>query len=151
MIQVAFINNEGEITHWVQPGNDSMYGDNFFYDGYLAKHFAVDFDLKTYSKTNYWNFSSSEWVERDSKPGSYWKWESNMWIFYKPELLQDIRIQRNAKLYACDWTQVADSGLPEEKVLEWRAYRQELRDFIEVFAASGAIELSEAVWPTPPS
>lgn len=36
-----------------------------------------------------------------------------------------VRVERNAKLTACDWTQVADA--PVDKVA-WSAYRQALRD-----------------------
>ena len=151
MIQVAFINNEGEISHWVQPGNDSMYGDNLNYGEYIAKHFDISFDIKTYSKTNFWNFETNQWEERIPKPSHYWRWETRKWIFYKQELLQDLRLERNAKLYACDWTQLPDSGLSETQAEEWRVYRQALRDYTEIFDHSGAIDLSEASWPTKPS
>lgn len=38
---------------------------------------------------------------------------------------EKVRAERNAKLTACDWTQVADA--PVDKVA-WSAYRQALRD-----------------------
>lgn len=42
--------------------------------------------------------------------------------------LEDLRFIRNSKLKESDWTQLLDSPLTEEKKLEWREYRQRLRD-----------------------
>lgn len=38
------------------------------------------------------------------------------------------RQHRNTLLMLCDWTQIADSPLSEEKKQEWATYRQALRD-----------------------
>lgn len=56
-----------------------------------------------------------------------------------------MRDRRMIYLYECDWTQLPDNQIPEEKRAAWRAYRQELRDVPEqegfpwIFA-----------WPTKP-
>ena len=42
-----------------------------------------------------------------------------------------VRGQRDQKLTACDWTQVADAPLTSGKKTEWAIYRQELRDVPE--------------------
>lgn len=39
-----------------------------------------------------------------------------------------IRADRNARLAACDWTQLDDANLDNALRLEWRNYRQALRD-----------------------
>lgn len=39
-----------------------------------------------------------------------------------------VRAQRNHKLTVCDWTQLADAPLTDEKRSEWASYRQALRD-----------------------
>lgn len=39
-----------------------------------------------------------------------------------------VRTQRDAKLAACDWTQLADAPLTTEGKLAWGEYRQALRD-----------------------
>lgn len=41
-----------------------------------------------------------------------------------------IRDQRNALLFASDWTQTLDAPLTSEKKAEWAAYRQQLRDMM---------------------
>jgi hypothetical protein len=49
------------------------------------------------------------------------------------------RSKRNHLLKLCDWTQIEDCSLSDEKKQEWRAYRQALRD----------ISTQES-WPTYP-
>ena len=39
-----------------------------------------------------------------------------------------VRRERRTKLELCDWTQLPDSQLTEEKKQEWANYRQALRD-----------------------
>lgn len=39
-----------------------------------------------------------------------------------------LRSQRNDLLAKCDWTQLSDSPLSQEKQAEWKTYRQALRD-----------------------
>lgn len=56
-----------------------------------------------------------------------------------------IREDRDKKLSSCDWTQVPDSPLPQEKKQEWANYRQALRDFPNTCA-----DPKNPIWPTPP-
>lgn len=39
-----------------------------------------------------------------------------------------VTVERNQKLYACDWTQLPDVPLTAEQKAEWVTYRQQLRD-----------------------
>lgn len=55
-----------------------------------------------------------------------------------------IRYERNMLLSQCDWTQLADSPLSNQKQTEWQIYRQELRDITQQPDPFGI------VWPTPP-
>ena len=57
---------------------------------------------------------------------------------------KDIREERNKKLEKCDWTQLADSPLTNQKQTEWQIYRQELRDITK---QSNPFSIE---WPTPP-
>jgi hypothetical protein len=59
--------------------------------------------------------------------------------------LGQVRAQRNAMLSGCDWTQIGDSPLTDEKKAEWVTYRQSLRDLPAAYS-----RVSEVVWPTPP-
>ncbi len=49
------------------------------------------------------------------------------------ERWMQVRSERNAKLTACDWTQLPDVDLTEEEKLAWKNYRQSLRDIFNVF------------------
>ncbi len=55
-----------------------------------------------------------------------------------------IRYQRNTLLLECDWTQLADSPLTNQKQTEWQIYRQSLRD---ITTQSNPFSIN---WPTPP-
>ncbi len=54
-----------------------------------------------------------------------------------------LRAERNARLTACDWTQVADAPVDQ---LAWAAYRQQLRDYPETVSDP----LSPPPWPVSP-
>ena len=56
----------------------------------------------------------------------------------------EIREKRNRLLFECDWTLLSDSPLSEEKRLEWKTYRQELRDTTN-YASPDAV-----IWPNEP-
>ena len=66
---------------------------------------------------------------------------------YEPERhdLADVRRERNERLTASDWTQMADSPLSPEKRSAWAAYRQALRDLPSVYSGEGPIP-----WPAAP-
>ena len=64
------------------------------------------------------------------------------------EFWDDIIEKRNGKLRACDWTQIPDSPLTEEKKAEWATYRQTLRDLP---TNSNWPNLQEGDWPAEPS
>jgi hypothetical protein len=55
-----------------------------------------------------------------------------------------IRDRRNELLLECDWTQLADSPLPNQKQTEWQIYRQSLRDI------TNQLDPFSINWPTPP-
>jgi len=54
----------------------------------------------------------------------------------------DVRVERDRLLSACDWTQVADAPVD---AAAWAVYRQALRDVPQDYASP-----DEVVWPTPP-
>lgn len=56
----------------------------------------------------------------------------------------NIRNRRNMLLNECDWTQLSDSPLTEEKKLEWRVYRQDLRDI------TNQEDPHNIIWPIKP-
>lgn len=53
-----------------------------------------------------------------------------------------VRLERDRRLAACDWTQVADAPVD---AAAWGAYRQQLRDIPQTFD-----DPDQVVWPTEP-
>lgn len=78
----------------------------------------------------------------DTAPGVSTQ-EVNSWAS-RGGVIEDIRFRRNAKLAACDWTQLPDSPLSAEGKEAWAVYRQVLRD-IPATCPTGAVR-----WPTEP-
>lgn len=58
--------------------------------------------------------------------------------------LDALRTVRNAKLVACDYTQLPDVNLTPAAVEAWRIYRQELRDITD------NLEWGVTTWPVAP-
>jgi len=148
MINVAFIGTNGEIKQWCSPGDDDMYTDGQTYNNLIAKHFDAAVNLTEYSKTNIWNGSS--WVVREWKPNNFYTWSGSNWSFRESDFLAEVRNKREGRLYSSDWTQVADSPLSDEKKVEWRTYRQQLRDLMANLP-SDLDDLDDVSWPTKPS
>lgn len=63
-------------------------------------------------------------------------------------LAAEIRVERDRRLAATDWTQVLDVELSASKRLEWGAYRKALRDLP---AKQPGVTLETVKWPTPPA
>lgn len=77
---------------------------------------------------------------------------------YIAEFKEQVRDKRNTLLQECDWTQsVTDNPLSDAKKLEWKNYREELRNFPTVFSTWIASQdlfsahIDGAPWPTKPS
>jgi len=61
------------------------------------------------------------------------------------QLADEVRAERNAKLTACDWTQLDDAPLTEAAKIVWQEYRQALRD-----VTSQAGFPTNVTWPEAP-
>lgn len=71
-----------------------------------------------------------------------------------------IRIKRNELLSNCDFVLMPDYPITEDKLSEWRVYRQALRDItttintnslIIVADQMGELDIGGFSWPTPPT
>ena len=64
-----------------------------------------------------------------------------------------LRVERNKRLTACDWTQSRDLTLSNDA--DWKTYRQALRDLPASASpqvdASGNLDMSSVTFPTEPS
>ena len=63
-------------------------------------------------------------------------------------ILEILRLKRDALLTESDWTQVNDSPLSDAKKAEWSTYRQELRDLPS--SHQSTTNFDDVVFPTQP-
>lgn len=143
MIQVAMVDNLGEIKYIFSPGEDPTYGDGEVIGDLTAHHIAPDIDPNLFIKENYWNGSS--WATKPSSPGEFYNWNGVNWVFDKERLMLVVRRDRDMRLYQCDWTQLPDANVDSAA---WATYRQALRDFPATITTETTLE--ELVWPTAP-
>jgi hypothetical protein len=88
-------------------------------------------------------------VEKAPRPtdSSFYVWSPNTWAFDADAFLAVVRRDRNKRLSATDWTQVADAPLTEEQVSAYRTYRQALRDITDNLDGTERL-LTDISWPT---
>jgi hypothetical protein len=146
-VQYAFVANDGEVKNIVSPGQDSDYTEGETYHGLVAYQISIDEDTSEFSKTKY--RQDNTWKTREACPGIYYDWINYAWVWNSSNFWKYVRIQRDAKLYSCDWTLMSDSPLSDSKKTEWQTYRQALRN---VPATNSSITvLADIVWPTEPT
>jgi len=98
------------------------------------------------------SFEVPEGYEKPSKE----EYETKFAELYALEPLRILRIERDLRLLKCDYIFVADyiTTLSEDKLNEWRAYRQALRDITNntqpQLDETGKI-LTGVEWPSPPA
>ena len=63
-------------------------------------------------------------------------------------ILEILRLKRDALLTESDWTQVNDSPLTDAKKAEWSTYRQELRDLPSLYQSANNID--DVIFPSNP-
>jgi hypothetical protein len=68
------------------------------------------------------------------------------WTAHVAVLAAQVRAERDARLTACDWTQLPDSPLTAAVKAAWATYRQALRDVPEQAGFPSAVE-----WPVEPA
>ena len=105
-------------------------------------------DLGTFINLKYWD--GEEFADRVEKPNQYATWSGTAWTWDSANVLNDIRVERNNRLYMCDWTQVVDAPLMPAQITQWRTYRQSLRDLPDSLDPVPD-NVSSVVWPTEPS
>tara|TARA_R110000796_G_scaffold14446_6_gene47269 strand:- start:25 stop:465 length:441 start_codon:yes stop_codon:yes gene_type:complete len=103
-------------------------------------------------KTSWWN--GSDWVGRDAPPTKWHIWVSGAWIesadkrsVIQSNTMLQVRSMRNTLLGSCDWTQIPDAPLTDDKKSEWATYRQSLRDT----PSTVVTDIADVSWPTVPS
>lgn len=126
-------------------------------DGNLIVHWYAETpaSLADFMERHYYDYGSAAFTERPPKPNrfAHWDFETAGWDWNSGKFLSYIREDRNSRLNATDWTQVADAPLTAEQLAEVSEYRQALRDITEPILANPEQYPSEdsIPWPTPPT
>ena len=99
-----------------------------------------------------YDYKDLEWNGSSTKPTES-EIDAELTRLTNAEPLRLLRIERDAKLAACDWTQSRDITLSND--VAWKTYRQALRDLPAsanpTVDSDGNLNASSVTWPTKPS
>ena len=99
-----------------------------------------------------YDYANLTWNSSDTKPTES-EINAELTRLTNAEPLRLLRIERDAKLAACDWTQSRDITLSND--VAWKTYRQALRDLPAsanpTVDSDGNLNASSVTWPTKPS
>jgi len=95
-----------------------------------------------------WVCLEGEFINVGSAPNRHAIYNGSEWTWDAEAVMADIKGMRNFKIAATDWTQTPDAPLSDEKVSEYRLYRQALRDFPSTLDNPSSLE--DLDWPTAP-
>ena len=119
------------------------------------KHHAVS-SLKP-NKEFTWlgtDYSGFNWLDSSTKPTES-EIDAEVTRLNNAEPMRLLRVERNARLSACDWVILNDSQLSTSKQTEWKTYRQSLRDLPSTSSpklnSNGNLDISSVTFPTEPS
>ena len=97
-------------------------------------------------------YSDLNWIDSSTKPTES-EIDAEVIRLNNAEPMRLLRVERDARLAACDWTQSRDITLSNDA--DWKTYRQSLRDLPASASPSldsnYDLDLSSVTWPTEPS
>tara|TARA_E500000178_G_scaffold334443_1_gene370319 strand:+ start:2544 stop:3008 length:465 start_codon:yes stop_codon:yes gene_type:complete len=143
--------NTGNIEHIISVNNSSDFSFMGFYNGFRTIGVERDLDHVKAMEESYYDYDDEMFKTRNKKPQDFYKWTvAKKWELDREGLLAELRMQRQGKLYECDWTQLDDAQLSITKKGEWTEYRQKLRD-LPTTIAEDLDTLEGFPWPAKPS
>jgi len=148
MTKVVIIDSEGAIEQsYVSGANVDPEGAWSQDHQKTVIHLDSGDDLDTFRRLRY--YKDGAWKTRTERPGVYYDWKDEAWTLNTTLLWQEIRSDRNDRLFRCDWTQMSDCPLTDAQKAQWASYRTGLRD---VPAQNSEVtHLDEVIWPEQPS
>ena len=98
------------------------------------------------------DYSGLDWISSDTKPTES-EINAELTKLTDAEPMKLLRVERNTRLTACDWTQSRDLTLSNDDA--WKTYRQALRDLPASASPKldsyGDLDMSSVTFPTEPS
>ena len=141
----------GEVQYIMSVADNTLYTDGGTHNSLKTILVSAEVDHVQLIDLHYYDYTNTTFKSRTARPTAYYKWNtSKQWEVDTTTLMADLRADRNFRLDECDWTQLADSPLTDEKKAEWVTYRQSLRDVTKDLK-SDLDTLDGFGWPTIPS
>lgn len=139
---VKYTADTGEIRQWGDCTEDNL----ILQPGYSEGNLLVLAGVGT-NATHYVQLPDLVIVEKPIQPSQYhvFNYTTKKWVLSSVLAWEDIRLNRDKLLAACDWTVMPDVPLSAARKEAWLVYRQELRDITNQGSPLGL------VWPTPPN
>ena len=91
------------------------------------------------------DYDGINWV---GEPPSKSEVQAKMAELQEAEPIRLLRIDRDELLASSDWTGLVDTALTNEKLAEWKMYRQHLRNLPE--GLDTETKVKEVIWPKKP-
>ena len=96
------------------------------------------------------DYADLNWISSDTKPTES-EIDNELTRLNNAESMRLLRVERDARLAACDWRASSDLTLADV----WKTYRQSLRDLPASASpkldADGNLDMSSVTFPTEPS
>ena len=100
-----------------------------------------------------YEYSGLEWLDSSQTKPTESEINAEITRLNNAEPMRLLRVERDTRLAACDWTQSRDVTLSNDA--DWKTYRQSLRDLPASASPSldsnYDLDLSSVTWPTEPS
>ena len=100
-----------------------------------------------------YEYSGLDWTDSSQTKPTESEINAEITRLNNAEPMRLLRVERDARLTACDWTQSRDVTLSNDA--DWKTYRQSLRDLPASASPSldsnYDLDLSSVTWPTEPS
>ena len=116
------------------------------YDALQSLKFGADWSWVGFA------YSDLNWQDSSTKPTES-AIDAELTRLTNAEPMRLLRVERDAKLASCDWTQSRDVTLSND--VAWKTYRQALRDLPAsanpTVDSDGNLNASSVTWPTKPS
>tara|TARA_B110000091_G_scaffold27464_1_gene27250 strand:+ start:2476 stop:2919 length:444 start_codon:yes stop_codon:yes gene_type:complete len=135
----------GEVVSTMHMNSADISDGGDYGDGFFVKDITSEYNPDSFITTKYW---SDGWQNLPEKPQGSYKLEGGAWVFNEDEFLAILRADRNNKLLASDWTQLADVVFSAGVKTAWVTYRTALRN---VPANNSEVtDIADIVWPVSP-
>jgi hypothetical protein len=116
----------------------------------------TEFDSATHKQTGVEYTLNADYIVESNVVEPKTQTDLDLEDFYRREQITHatlmMRRLRDQLLTESDWTQTADMQelLSPAQRIEWKNYRQQLRDFPSIFAGMGTFNVSEIIFPPKP-